>query len=271
VNVIELGSGPPLVFIHGLIERWTLWVEQLSAFAGRSSIGGHRVIAVDLPGFGCSPMPPQGISIPLYARTIERLLDALQIDDAAFVGHSMGGFTSVELAINHPERVSRLALVSPAGLSTYANPRNLRLITQMRRFKSIVNPYHALVAAHADLLAQRPRLRLLEPTTNIVARHSDRLPAPFVAEFVRGLGAPGYIEGMEAIFDHDHRDRLGEIACPTLVVWGDRDRVVTARDADLYERLIPNARKVIFEDTGHLAMIERPVSFNALLEEFLGE
>jgi pimeloyl-ACP methyl ester carboxylesterase len=266
INVIELGEGPPLVFVHGLIERWTQWVEQLSTFADK-----HRVIAMDLPGFGDSPMPAEKISISGYARMIEKLLDVLQLSAAAFVGHSMGGFTSVELAINFPERVQRLVLVSPAGLSTYNNSRNLLLVAQMRRFRQIVDPYHARLAAHAELLARRPRLRLLDPTTHIVARHSDRLPAPFVAEFVRGLGAPGYIEGMEAIFNYDYRDRLGEIACPTLIVWGERDAVVTAKDADLYEQLIPNSRKVIFRDTGHMAMIERPMGFNALLEEFLAE
>jgi pimeloyl-ACP methyl ester carboxylesterase len=266
VNVIELGSGPPLVFIHGLIGRWTHWVEQLTEFAS-----SHRVIAVDLPGFGDSPMPSESISVSLYARTIEKLLQELQISAATLVGHSMGGFTSVELAIGFPERVERLVLISPSGLSTYANPRNLQLVAQMRRFTRIVNAYHARVAAHAELLARRPRLRLLEPTTSIVTRHSKRLPAPFVAEFVRGLGAPGYIEGMEANLNYDYRDRLGEIACPTLIVWGNRDRVVSAKDADLYERLIPNARKEIFQDTGHMAMIERPAAFNALLEEFLSE
>jgi pimeloyl-ACP methyl ester carboxylesterase len=266
INVIELGEGPPLVFVHGLIERWTQWVEQLSTFADK-----HRVIAMDLPGFGDSPMPAEKISISGYARMIEKLLDVLQLSAAAFVGHSMGGFTSVELAINFPERVQRLVLISPAGLSTYNNSRNLLLVAQMRRFRQIVDPYHARLAAHAELLARRPRLRLLDPTTHIVARHADRLPAPFVAEFVRGLGAPGYIEGMEAIFNYDYRDRLGEIACPTLIVWGERDAVVTAKDANLYEQLIPNSRKVIFRDTGHMAMIERPMEFNALLEEFLAE
>ncbi len=266
INVVERGVGPPLVFVHGLIERWTQWVEQLSAFSS-----SHRVIAMDLPGFGDSPMPAEKISISGYARMIEQLLDTLEVGAAAFVGHSMGGFTSVELAINFPQRVQRLVLVSPAGLSTYNNSRDLRLVAQMRRFRWIVNGYHARVAAHAELLARRPRLRLLEPTTHVVARHSDRLPAPFVAEFVRGLGAPGYIEGMAANFDYDYRDRLAEVACPTLIVWGKHDLVVSAKDADVYERLIPNARKVIFKDTGHMAMIERPAAFNALLKDFLKE
>jgi pimeloyl-ACP methyl ester carboxylesterase len=264
INVVELGEGPPLLFIHGLIGRWTHWVEQLTAFAE-----SHRVIAVDLPGFGDSPLPAEKISVPGYARTIEQLLDALEIGAATFVGHSMGGFTSVDLAINFPERVRRLVLVSPAGLSTYSDRRSLQLLAQARRFKKIFNAYHARVAAHSELLARRPRLRLLEPTTNIVARYPDRLPAPFVEEFVRGLAAPGFIDGIEANLNYDYRQRLGEIACPTLIVWGEDDRLVTAKDADLYERLIPNARKAIFRDTGHMAMIERSAAFNALLEEFL--
>jgi pimeloyl-ACP methyl ester carboxylesterase len=265
INVIELGVGPPLVFVHGLIGRWTHWVEQLTVFSKH-----HRVIAVDLPGFGDSPLPTEeGISVPGFARTIDRVMDALDVSAAAFVGHSMGGFTSVELAISFPQRVERLVLVSPAGLSTYNDPSALLLLAQARRFKGIFNRYHALVAAHAELLARRPRLRRLEPTTNIVTHHPDRLPAPFAAEFVRGLAAPGFIDGIAANLDYDYRDRLGEIACPTLIVWGARDKVVTAKDAAEYERLIPNARKVIFEDTGHMSMIERPVAFNALLEEFL--
>jgi pimeloyl-ACP methyl ester carboxylesterase len=265
INVVELGKGPPLVFIHGLIGRWTHWVEQLTAFAG-----SHRVIAVDLPGFGDSPLPGDGvISVPIFARTIERLLESLEISAAAVVGHSMGGFTAVELAINFSQRVERLVLVSPAGLSTYDDRRALQLVSQARRFKGVFNAYHARVAAHAGLFARHPRLRRLEPTTNIVTRHPDRLPAAYVAEFVRGLGAPGFIDGIEANLNYNYRERLGEIACPTLIVWGRQDKVVTARDAELYEQLIPNARKVIFEDTGHMAMIERPVAFNALLEEFL--
>ncbi len=183
----------------------------------------------------------------------------------------MGGFTAVELAINSPQRVERLLLVSPAGLSTYNDRRSLQMVAQARRFGGIFNGYHARVATHAELLARRPRLRRLEPTTNIVTRHPDRLPAAYVAEFVRGLAAPGFIDGIEANLNYDYRERLGEIACPTLIVWGEHDRVVTAKDAILYEQLIPNARKAIFKDTGHMAMIERPAAFNALLEEFLSE
>jgi pimeloyl-ACP methyl ester carboxylesterase len=67
------------------------------------------------------------------------------------------------------------------------------------------------------------------------------------------------------------RERLPEIACPTLIVWGAGDRLISVSDADAFEELIPNARKVVFEDTGHMAMLERPAEFNALLERFLDE
>jgi pimeloyl-ACP methyl ester carboxylesterase len=267
LNVVELGQGPPLVFVHGLIGRWTHWFEQLPVFAR-----DHRVIALDLPGFGHSPAPrEQAISVPFYARILARLLVELKVDAAALVGHSMGGFTAVELAINVPQLVERLMLVSPSGLSTYNNPRVLGLVSMTRRFERIVNAYGATVAAHAELLARRPRLRLLEPNTSLVTRHPDRLPPEYVAEFVRGLGTQGFLEGVEANANYDYRERLSEIACPTVIVWGADDRVVSARDADLYERLIPNARKVIYEDTGHMAMVERPVAFNRLLRHFLAE
>jgi pimeloyl-ACP methyl ester carboxylesterase len=76
---------------------------------------------------------------------------------------------------------------------------------------------------------------------------------------------------LESVIFYDVRERLPEIACPTLVVWGARDLLISVRDAAEFERLIPNARKVVYEDTGHMAMLERPAAFNALLGEFLAE
>ena len=102
-----------------------------------------------------------------------------------------------------------------------------------------------------------------------VVRHPGRLPAPLAAEQLRGAGKPGFLQAFEAIIDYDVEERLPEIACPTLIVWGDRDRLVSVRDADVFADLIPDSRKVIFEDTGHMAMLERPAAFNALLRDFL--
>ena len=114
IDVIDLGSGPPIVFIHGLSGSWQNWLEQLPAFAR-----DHRVIAFDLPGFGASEMPVDTITIPGYGRTVDALLDQLGVTSAAVVGNSMGGFIGVELAIQFPARVERLVLVSAAGLTIF--------------------------------------------------------------------------------------------------------------------------------------------------------
>ncbi len=264
VNVIELGEGPPVVFVHGLAGSWQNWLEQLPVFA-RS----HRVIALDLPGFGRSPMPREQITISLYARVLEQVLDTLEIDAAAVVGNSMGGFVSTELAIAFPQRVERLILAAPAGISSFGNEDALSKALWLRRIRLLLAVGGAWAAANADVVSSRPWLR--SRALAGVARHPGRLPAQLVAEQVRGAGKPGFIDALDANLNYDFRDRLPEIVCPTLVVWGDKDRVIPVHDADVYTELIPNARKVIFADTGHVPMLERPARFNKLLEQFLTE
>jgi pimeloyl-ACP methyl ester carboxylesterase len=79
------------------------------------------------------------------------------------------------------------------------------------------------------------------------------------------------MDALRAIMDYDFRDRLPEIGCPTLIVWGTDDMLVPESDAGEFERLIDGSRKVIFEDTGHMAMIERPQTFNDCMMDFLAE
>jgi pimeloyl-ACP methyl ester carboxylesterase len=269
VNVIELGAEraqgeQTLVFVHGLSGSWPNWLEQLPVFAAE-----HRVVALDLPGFGHSPMPAEQISMSAYARLLDRLFDELQIDAAAVVGNSMGGFIGAELAIAFPQRVERLVLVSAAGISTFGDPRTVRALPALRRLERVTAAGAAWVASKSDAVALRPRLR--EATLALVVAHPSRLPAALAAEQIRGAGTPGFLPALEAVLDYDVRERLQEIACPTLIVWGDRDRLISVRDADVFAELIPDSRKVIFTDTGHMAMLERPAAFNALLGDLLGE
>jgi pimeloyl-ACP methyl ester carboxylesterase len=279
VNTIELGAehrsqegrhgGQPLVFVHGLSGSWPNWLEQLPAFAEQ-----HRVIALDLPGFGHSPMPSwpisdRSISISGYARMLDRLLDQLEIDAAAVVGNSMGGFIGAELAIAFPQRVERLVLVSAAGISTHGHRGSVRVLPALRRLERILMASGAWAASKSDAVTRRARLR--DAALGVVVRHPGRLPAALAAEQVRGAGKPGFIQGLEAVLDYEIRERLREIACPTLIVWGDRDRLINVRDADVFAELIPDSRKVVFEDVGHMAMLERPQAFNALLTDFLDE
>ena len=263
VNVIEIGEGPPLVFIHGLAGSWQNWLEQLPGFAQ-----DHRVIAVDLPGFGASPMPRDEISISGYARILDGLCEALGIESAAWVGNSMGGFVSAELAISFPARVERLVLVSAAGISSQ-NTREAKAIPAMRRIEFILAAYTGWIAAKSETVASRPRLR--QATLYAVAKHPTRLPAPLAAEQLKGSGKPGFLDAFAALSSYPIKDRLEKITCPTLIMWGDSDKLVPTRDAGVFAELIQNSRKVIYEDTGHVPMLERPGRFNADLREFLVE
>jgi pimeloyl-ACP methyl ester carboxylesterase len=258
MNVILLGSGErtPAVFVHGLGGSWKNWLENLPAFALE-----RRVIAFDLPGFGESELPAQEISISGYARCVEQLCERLGLGKIDLVGNSMGGFVSAELAITHPERVRRLALVDAAGIS----------IVDLRRWPA--RTAMRLVAVQAGWgsaqrhILLRPRLR--HAAFRTVMRHPTRLALDLVAEQAGGPGMPGFLLAMDALLSYDFRDRLSEIRCPTLIVHGEDDMLVPVADAHEFQRLIPGSRLLILKDTGHVPMLERPRTFNRALADFL--
>jgi pimeloyl-ACP methyl ester carboxylesterase len=262
VNAIDVGVGPVVVLVHGLSGNWQNWLEVIPALVG----AGHRVIALDLPGFGHSEMPAEPISIPGYARTIDAVVDALGVaGPAAFVGSSMGGFITAEMAISHPDRVERLVLVSAAALwNEQARARPLVVASKVSRF------YAPLLVSGWELLARLPRLRN-EALRSAGLRNTGLISAPLAYELLSGAGKPGFIDALQALYDYRIRDRLPEIACPTLVVWGANDPMVPLRHAFEYEDLIPDARAVVFPRTGHAPMLEQPERFNAALLGFLHE
>jgi pimeloyl-ACP methyl ester carboxylesterase len=265
VNYVDYGppdsSGlEPVVFVHGLGGCWQNWLENVP----RIGAEGRRAIGVDLPGFGFSEMPPDDISISGYGRTVNALCDQLDTGEVVFVGNSMGGFISAEAAIQFPERVARMVLVSAAGVTT-SDLRSGPILAGAR----IVAALGTRTAASSETVVRRRHLRHLVYHSFI--RHPTRIAPELLYEITRGSGRPGFVDALRAIMDYDFRDRLPEIDCPTLIVWGTDDMLVPESDAGEYERLIPRSRKLVFEDTGHMAMIERPQTFNDCLVEFLAE
>jgi len=119
-------------------------------------------------------------------------------------------------------------------------------------------------------VVNRPRLR--RAALQLVIRYPERLSVPLASELVVGAGTKGFVGGLDAVLGYSFRDRLPEIEVPTLIVWGRNDVLIPVEDAWEYERLIgANARAVVFDDTGHLAMVERPSRFNELLAGFIAE
>lgn len=259
VNYAEMGAGEAVLFIHGLGGCWRNWLENLPHFGEH-----YRAIAVDLPGFGDSPMPEWEVSMPAYGRLIHDFCDTLGIERvAAVVGNSMGGFVATEAVIERPERFERLVLVSAAGISL-AEAKGRRFEAAART----INAAAPFFAIDHDLLVKRPLGRKL--LFGRVIRRPEKLRPELLAEQVDpGLSSDGFVPALASMVGYDTRQRLAEIEVPTLIVWGLSDRIVPVEAALGYHRLIPRSRLEIFERTGHVPMLERPGRFNALLDEFL--
>lgn len=258
VRYVDLGEGeaPPVVFVHGLGGCWQNWLENLPAVAR-----GRRAIALDLPGFGQSEMPRERISITGFAGTVACLCDQLDLGHVALVGNSLGGFTAAELAIRDPDRAERLVLVDAAGISLAEPTRAGMLLGELIAAGGGGNPERARRALRRPVY--------LQATFGAVMRHPTRLERDLLAEQITGVGTRGFAPSMRALMSYDFRDRLGEIACPTLVVQGDQDVLVPLGDAREFERRIPRATSLILRDTGHVPMLERPATFNRAVIEFL--
>jgi pimeloyl-ACP methyl ester carboxylesterase len=259
VHVVDTGGdGPPLLWLHGLGGVWQNWLLNIAAF-----MPTHRCVTFDLPGFGESELPRDEISIPGFARTADAVCEQLGIDCPVVIGNSMGGFVGADLALSFPTRVEKLVLVSAAGLSTEYVKREPVLATARAWAAAITR-----LGAQADTLLRRPRGRRL--ALQAVVRYPEKLSVPLTTELVRGGGSPGFNDAFSALLGYSFRDNLAKIEVPVLIVWGRNDILVPVEDAEMFEHLIgENAHSVIFDDTGHLAMMERPSRFNELLAGFI--
>jgi pimeloyl-ACP methyl ester carboxylesterase len=259
VHVVDTGGdGPPLLFIHGLGGVWQNWLLNIPAF-----MGSHRCVALDLPGFGQSEMPAGPISIHGFAETVDLVCRRLGVESPVVVGNSMGGFVGAEVALSFPTRVAKLVLVAAAGLSTEYLQRE-PLLGAARIWAATMTR----VGVRADSVVRRHRLRRVFLQT--VVRYPERLSVPLTYELVQGAGKPGFVPALQALLGYSFRERLAQIEAPVLIVWGRNDMIVPVGDAKRFEALIgANARTVIFEDTGHVPMLERPSRFNELLAGFI--
>jgi pimeloyl-ACP methyl ester carboxylesterase len=260
--------GPPeaeqhplaIVFVHGLSGCWQNWLENIPHFARR-----HRVLALDLPGFGSSPVPEWEISIPAYGRLVLDFCDAVGVSDCAVVGNSMGGFIAAEAAIAQPDRFEQLGLVSAAGVSS----------ARLRREPTEVAA--RMIAAGIPLVFKAQTRSLRRRRARALAFRAifddpGALRPELVWEFFDGgQRAESFVEALSSLAGYDFLDRLDEIHVPTMIVWGCQDHVVPPADALGYASRIAGAQLEVFDRCGHVPMAERPVRFNRVLERFLDQ
>jgi pimeloyl-ACP methyl ester carboxylesterase len=274
-RVLELGDGPPLVLVHGFMDSAGLWAPILGALATR-----HRVLAVDLPGHGLAdPFDYADGDLQDVARTFVRdVLDALELESAALVGSSLGGFVCTVFALDASTRVTSLVLVgAPVGV-TREVPGPLLALGLLAGLpvggRSIVR----------RLLSTPTRSSLRKLMGQIAVAHPELLDDGMLDADVLGqernresyLGLLRYLGGPRGLMPFVGRLVLGErwadVTVPTLLLRGERDRFVTSRVEEAYRGIAarnPNVRIVPVEDAGHLLWLDAPDEVVREVEGFL--
>lgn len=258
VNFVEFGSGRPIIFLHGLGGCWQNWLGNIHHFATT-----NRVIALDLPGFGRSTCPADGqLTIDGYVEFLVSFCNRLGIDRTTLVGSSMGGLIATRTAIHHPSLVENLVLVSSAGLNRRELARGpLPWIARALQLYAVALPQTR------QAIAQRARMRKF--TMGLVIKHPELLSPAVAFELMLGAGTPGFRTALRSLLKHSVAEHAHLVRCPTLIVWGEHDRVIPVSNAYRFAELIPGAQTKIMAESSHLPMIEQPEEFNAALSAFL--
>lgn len=255
----------PALLVHGLGGSATNWTD----LAGQ--LRSHLAVeAIDLPGFGRSgPAPDRDYSLRAHARTVVAYLQQARRGPVHLVGNSMGGAVSIQVARQRPDLVRSLTLVSPAVPDVRprihplrSDPRMAALVVpglgELAMRRGLAAPVADRVNATIELCfgdpARYPARRLEEA----VAEATHRLPMAWAGEAflgsVRSLVREQFLRGRRIWAD------IRGLQVPSLVVWGDRDRLVAPDLAHHLARALPDSRLLVLEGVGHTAMMEDPVT-----------
>jgi pimeloyl-ACP methyl ester carboxylesterase len=255
VRYVDVGSGRPVVLVHGQGGAWQWWLRVIPAIARHT-----RVIALDLAGFGASEPVAAGDVFEEQVATVIGVLDELRLAKATIVGHSMGGLVSLKVACDHPSRVDGLMLID-SGSNTIG-PLRLRAILVGFRLFDRVFRFSAVPRAIA-------RWRYLRAAFFALAVAEPRCITRSLAnELVPRMAAPGFIAGMEAAGRAVAEATPEAVCAPTLVLWGRCDRIVPPSSGRQLADAIPHARLVGLDGVGHCAMLEKPAETAALIAGF---
>lgn len=244
--VVEHGDphGLPVLLLHGYTDSWHSFGRLLPVL--RASL---RAVAPSQRGHGDADRPESGYAMPDFSDDAAALLDALGIERAIVLGHSMGGAVAVRFALDHPDRVLGLVLVGAAP--DWRTPAMLALAESVTALSDPIDRAFIRAFQCGTFTAPVPPSFL-----DLVVEESGKVPARVWQAALAGLiGANG-------------RHELGRIAAPTMLVWGDHDDVVSRRDQDALLAAIPGSRLLVYPGIGHAPHWEAPEAFARDLADF---
>jgi len=253
-------KGTVVILIHGLGASADIWGYNVEALAEQ-----HRVYVPDVIGFGRSDKPGPSFSPFDYTRFLDDFLNILRIEGASLIGQSLGGAIALHYALQFPQKVRKLVLVDSAGLGKEVI-WTLRLMSIPLVGELVSYPSRKGVELFFKFAVRDPAL----VTKDFVDLYYNFFSRPgfqkFLLKIVRSIiNVAGAREEVLAPL----RNNLSKITQPTLIIWGERDRVLPLKHAYWGKEKLPNAELKIIEGCGHIPFFERPEEFNKLVLEFL--
>ncbi|MDD5590341.1 MAG: alpha/beta hydrolase [Dehalococcoidales bacterium] len=252
-HYVDKGEGHPVILLHGWFHDSQMWNKNINVIAQE-----FKVYAIDLWGFGYSTREIMDWGYQLYAHQLEAFIEKLGIKQASLVGQSFGAGISILFCTQHPEMVSKLALVSPAGLP---NSSSLGETELQRALKQLV------------LNDEESRRLLLE---TMFIHDSGSISEDWFHELTRFHEIEGTNEVLlgnlkNNFFDGLSREieELGEIDVPTLLIWGLHDKSINPERGIKMHRILKNSQLEIFKKSAHCANYEEPEKFNRIIMRFL--
>lgn len=248
IHYVEAGSGPVVVLLHGLGGNTTNWQFNIAPLAQK-----YRVIVPDQIGFGKSDKPLINYRITTYVDFLDAFLKELKIERASFVGNSMGGWVAASYALAHPAKVESLVLVDAAGYSFAPGFDTSQLIK--------LNP--STREGMKELVAR--------VFYNKLIFMSDAFIDASMAERINAGDGHTIRSITESIIRREDflDNRLAAIKQPTLVIWGREDGLLPLADGQRFQKEIPGAQLIVFDQCGHVPQVEKALDFNAAVLKFL--
>lgn len=246
LNYYRRGQGPVLVLQHGFLGGGSLWMPQIAFFSRM-----FDVIAPDLPGYAGSAQIPPADSIAGMAAAVVDLLDALGVGDFCLVGHSMGGMVVQAMAASQGARIQKLVLYGTACSGEMP-----------KRFEPFSETARTMAAEGVETTGAR-----IGKTWFV---EGERAPYyPLCQNSGAGTTLEAALAGLRAMPAWDGTAALANLAMPTLVMGGDRDRSYSLQEMAFLAATLPDAQLAILPGCAHNAHLEKPDLFNQMLADFL--
>lgn len=242
VDYTEQGSGAPVLLLHGWGSSYDVYRGVMAALADRC-----RVVAVNFPGCGATETMREPWDVDRYCDFVLKFAEAVQLKNPILIGHSHGGRVILRLAGTHRMSPPKIVLLDAAGLipkKTFRQKARARSFKIIKRTLSLPG-----IRAYSGGLLEKAR------------RHYGSADYNAAPEVLR--------KTLVSLVNTDLRDLLPEIACPTLLIWGDKDTATPLADAKTMEKLLPDAGLCVIENTGHYSFCENPYQAHAILRSFI--